>query len=342
MDARTFKKEVFKKAPPGLDRQMLEAAVKSFLDEGKHQGYQVKDCIQHAHSLAVATAREEDAPLFQFPPDMLVAGQGGLLIKHVETWIAAIRIELFGGPGAPFTTYGRAVGWMKREAKKQPPLSEKDRKRLRVLDDEVMDRLQEYVSITRQKASFDRSGLVLPYADFPDRWVKKLPVRADKPLGPLAEESKKIAETTGFTQVAVVAWILADIRPALPGARLQIPATIAKTPAGHLIIRKATLEIFSPDVKAADLAKLCEKARATLRPLKLSERNKVLLETMERTGDLLEGQEKRDYWEAVRVEYNRARPRGAEPYTTWQGPRMAFRRLHENYREPFPRLERRA
>ena len=343
MDARKFKREVLEKAPPGISREAQDAAVESFLVEGKHEKYHLSDCIQAAAALDLETLpdKKNEDPFYQLA-QVLPAAQGELLVKQVEPWIESIRRELFGKETPPFKSYKSAVRWIKQEAEKQPKPSKKDLARLRELDSEITDKLQEVTRLSHQYARFEKRALIIPYADLPDRWVKKLYVTRDKPLGPLADESEKIAEKTGFRQVAVVAWILAGRRPALPGAQLETGFNMAMTPAGEITTRRAAIDIFSPDLKPSEIIELYKKAQAYLRPLHLSARNRALLGVIQELGDLKDIQEKRDYWEAVCNEYNRRKPKGARAYKNWEGPRKAFIRLDPIHKKPFPRLEGRA
>jgi hypothetical protein len=347
MDARTFKKEMVAKKTPGVSREALDVMIERYIAEGKAEKRYIPDCIMDAAALDLESLSEGD-DCFHLLARGLPAAQGELLVKQVEPWVESIRQELFGKEAPPFksdeTGYKKAVRWIKQEAEKQPKPSKKESERSRELDREIMDRLQKKTRLTRQHTRFEYRALILPYADLPDRWVKKLSVTIDKPLGPLADASEKIAETTGFRQHMVVAWILAGIRPALPGARLYTPVspTWTMTPAGEIFTRRARIDIFSPDMKPSEIVELYKKAQDHLRPLHLSTRNRALLEVMEKFGDLEDGQEKRDYWEAVRKAYNDRKPKGARAYKNWEGPRMAFIRLDPIHKKPFPRLKGRA
>src|SRR5450759_3841469 len=290
MDKRAVKRRVISEASnESLSYHNVDAAINVNVSQGKTQEKHVEECVFLALSYEIESASEKEDEVelkHYFPPHVFPTSQGELLVKQVESWIESIRRELFGKDQPPFKSYPDAVRWMKQEAKKRPKPSKKDQKRVQELETEIIDKQKKRNRLTRQSGmSICWEALSIPYVDFPvrpDSWVEIMPVSFDKPLGPLAIDSKKISETTGFRQVEVVAWILSAERPVIPGARLYIPVspTWTLTPAGEIFTRQARIDIFSPDLKPSEIVELYKKAQDYLRPFHLSARNRALLEIM--------------------------------------------------------------
>ncbi len=337
MKQSEFKQQVMAKAPGTTTRENLGEAIVIYVTSGKMEERHVEECLFYAESLDLMAATDDTLreARHYFPPHAFPAAQGQEVVDAMTMEVESIRQSLFRSERPPYKTYPAAVRWLKKTASALKAPTAKDLKRAQQLETEIIDMTGELARLARCPTSFEIPGpLHLPYVE--GGQVKYLKVYRDPPLGPLALESLKLAEKTGLSQAAVIAWILAGLEPILPAARLKIRIR----PVGNVFIRKAALEIWDP---SADLEPLLKRVREELGPFGLKPRQRLLLDLLRENGDREPGEQRKDYWERFRLEYNQRarRIKGVGPYKNWYAPMTAFDRLDPMFKKDYPELQRR-
>jgi hypothetical protein len=335
MKQQEFCQEVRKKAPTTVGQKALDAAIDYHVDNGDTQKWDVPKCIQLAWRIEryYSSEREDrDAgvvlSIFPVTPSLLI--ESDTLADEIKPWVEDTRMKMFNNVTAPFESYDKATRWLLKEAKTIPKPSPDAQKRIKelVLGEDALASIHELQELSRLPVrGMSPKGLLIPYCTPGDEWVQHVAVSIDPPLGILADESKKIANATGFSHVSVVAYILADIKPLLPPARVNAFFNTREMPDGRSINRQyVQVEFESGNITRKDLTDIYDQVRKGLRTSgrkRFSAKNQKVLEVVAQCGGTPGvGETGIQFWTRV----NATLPEDFR-YKNWEGVRKAYTRL---------------
>lgn len=292
------------------------------------------DAIEQGAKLAqrIALGSERSGLALPLTPGLLL--DSGRLTETIRPQVEQVRREVFGTTAAPFRSLGMAARWIEETARRQPRASLRDRKQAKALEAEVLERLPRLGRLLRcWIRSFSYEVLGVPYAKPGAEWVHRVSAVPGSPLARLAEAARDLAGATGFSPVAIVAFILVGLEPLLPPARLTahhvFPGAAAKVWVPPR--RWVTVDFLGRDLTFGQLRQLHRRIREGVGAVgrkRVTPAHQALLELVRQLGG--EPQHgprgsKRAFWEKVRAEWNQKHPE--RRYQTWRGPEMAYRRL---------------
>jgi len=340
VNEKDFEKDVRKKAPPGVssDTDRLEEAIDYFVRlnpprQGQFTRAHVAECIQKAGSIATARkkerqkdSKEEDVtPGFRFPPAWFI--ESDKLANEIEPWVKHVRNKIFDATSAPFNDYQDAVDWLIETEKKSPQPTDEDLERAAKVRERIREQQKKHRDLTRSPVRIIYETLMIPYAKRGDEYVQRVSVGIDPPLGLLAQESKAIAEATGFSQVSVVAYILADIKPIVRPIVAKLYPHMSRMPDGAEVWRRhAVIEVNSGNISQDDFKSVFKQVKTNLQPegrkKRPTKKDLTRLSVIEDLGDRPPEEKVKAYYTRVMVEYN-SRVKPKDRYTSWYGPYKA-------------------
>ncbi len=322
--------QIFANLRPTIPRQ--EASDESLELAIEVVGPLFDECSLEQRIFRVARALEKAAPeqtVFPLSPgDHLTSRE---LARAVQPSVRQVRKRLFGRESIPFATYSKAVRWLERNARRQPPQSP-DRQakwhKLRPRAQRLLDELRRATGVRWSlKAHVDCVTYVRPG----EKWVRRHPSAPDSPLAVLADSAKKIAQATGSSEAQVVAHILAGSRLVVPSVTRETKMIAKTLPGGEGIQRtEVLLRIRSPEVDSAQwrtIQRLVRRAWGAGRKKATTEPDLVVWRIVERLGGVPQTHSQR-FWERVR---NECEKRGLV-YTSWRGAWMRYHRLQRKRR----------
>lgn len=260
------------------------------------------------------------------------------LVRALAPQAKALRERLFGGPRAPFTSLKAAAEWIESNDYHATLASMTKEARERFEADRheghrVLDAATEMAFGARDLLQQTVYGAhtvntLLDYAKPGSRSVHRVAADKPSPLYTLASKTEEMADRTGFSETALVAWVLVGIRPSLPTARIEVNPRWTKG-IGHT--RTVKIEVFVPGFTPSAWARLYDRVQAELGVTRydkpLTAKHQALMEIVTKLGGPPTGTRRGaviEFWERVRANYQRKT--GTE-YTSWRGPMMLYRRL---------------
>jgi len=317
-----FRRSVRKQAG-GTPRWALDAACNHHV-EGRHTDHaDVAGCRVLAERFAVSHA---EGAAGGFAPGLLVASDH--LIDAITPEVDRVRREVFRTTAPSFPSLARATAWIRGEAKKRPVATQAARHQSRKLMEKAVGLADEAARLVHAWATVPGWHVIpLAYATPGAEAVTRLPTWRGSKLSQLAAAARDLAHSTGFSEAAVVAYILAGIRPVLPVARLT---TSIRSTRGIGASRWVTVELHSA-MTPREFLKLYDRVRAELgvRPYAkpLTSVHQALREAVKTLGgEPARGSGRTAFWERVRTLMNQQH---GTKYTTWRGPAMRYQRLTE-------------
>jgi hypothetical protein len=140
---------------------------------------------------------------------------------------------------------------------------------------------------------------------------------------------RQIARATGFSEAAVVAYLLADIQPVLSPWEIVVEPLTAPLPCGDEVQRsQVTIVLHGRDLSYLDHRRLFRQVRHALNLVRargLTDEDTQFLQLVESLGPPPAGRGAGPYWARVQREWNARRLGNA--YETPDGPRMRYARL---------------
>jgi hypothetical protein len=327
MTAADFVERALERERPFLSRESLRYAAQQFVNEGRTDDVHLEHCVRLAEMLEGYAAAERPASRpaqvwdVGLTPGALLSSR--LLLSKIQPQVEEVRRALFGSTKPPFVTYAEAVTWLEERA--QAPAvpdgngqPEADRAREVVGHIRALHRLLPGGDVVLQRR-------FIPYARPGEAWEHAIPIREEGTLAQLEAESSRLAQATGFSQAAVLAYVLADLRPVRPLARVRSEVNEFSPLTGEPIKRaQVTVTFLARDMTHTQLRDLYREIRQHLSMVKvksISEKDRQLLALVEQHGgEPPHG--KTAFWEWVRHEWNMAGQgkAGFKPYKDWYGP----------------------
>jgi hypothetical protein len=337
MDSTEFKSRVFLLGRE-VDKDALKFAIDFYTKKEWHDREDVADCIELAAEHAEKKPSTQRRSSAQEPALFADTLNSLELAGAILPWVENVRIELFGSANAPFESYQDVVKWLESEERKvsTPELSEDQKKERTEKYREVMDEMAEKVAplLPRFSHAFQPLSVVfyVPYIKAGN--LESIPASTEK-LRRLHDETKEMEKATGFDQRQLVAFVLADIQPLLPVARVNMPLSGAPTlaynlPTGGSILRYvARFECLSPrELKLAHLNRFYTQLRQNLHIVKkktLTNEDRQLLSLIGQHGRVPK-RGRLDYWQKIAKEYNR---KSKKPSVSPNALRMRWHRLDD-------------
>ena len=251
----------------------------------------------------------------------------GQLTEALRGWVQHWRERLGErfGVALPFADYTNAIEWVEGAAEDGEEFPRDDRDRMR----EAMsdDRVREFLGIrdprTRVSIRSEQPSLALP--DFENRVVRHIPPHPGGLLFALAREIEDIARRTSFDEWRLLMFVLADIPPRLPAARIKTQGFQAmKLSDGTWINGPPAVEVtfFTPDLTAQALQEVYERIKSRIWGVEEgalpTDRQRLVLEVVRELGKPQPNQWE-EFWMKVGQRMSE-RTDGAITYTTPQGP----------------------
>ena len=257
------------------------------------------------------------------------------MLDLLGPWVEETRRQIFEGPQAPFRSLNGAAAWIEQQAAAQPRASKTDLALAADLDRQIMALARQLSSLTLRQYGVTQHVDTLAYQK-PGKekeWVHQAVV-LDTPsaLGVLQKAASTMAATTGFTEDAVVRFILTGALPQLPSARVHVGPRSHKLPDGTWWVRgHATIELNVRDVSFRQLRAIHRQVRSAWGPIDrgLTKQENKLLAIVTATGPPPHGSGAGAYWKRVHTKA-RAAGFGGETYNAVQ---MAYYRAKDKLDE---------
>lgn len=245
------------------------------------------------------------------------------LLDKLSLSVKAIRRGIFKSIDAPFKTIEEATNWIEQEGQNKPSNFEEANK--------LVNKLQEMTHWTV-------SCKVLPYIGG-DGWQRIIVVWAGTLSERLADETKELAEATGFNQASLVMHILTGIKPLLPLAQIVTHISNFNAPSGETFLsHRVELKITARDLSTSQLSQIYKEMRGKLgveSDRHIKEDDFKLYETVRILGyppeqNKTSRSRKRakgtvDFWKTVQKEFEKGEKQGKRK--TWNAYRVAYHRL---------------
>jgi hypothetical protein len=315
----------------GVPRKYVDAALKCFLEEGRTKDSDVALCLRYAQRILVSLERSANSVGIRLAGPSLDIDSAEM-IRLMAPEVDRLRRMLFRRRTAPFSTLKLAAEWIERTAAKRPALSRSEQKRAQLLREEIMERIRVLRQIRRTEIRFGFNASILAYAKPDSDWECSVSPVSGSALDDLAKSSERLVRATGFSQAAIVAYILVGIPPILPFARIRVNDPFVTIGQGkdqrHFRRAYVSLEVLSTDFTRKQFRKLYEEVRSAARirhHKPLTERHAALSELVDSLGGPpTKRGELMSFWRTTMESWNQVHP---EWVSTLDALRLAYARL---------------
>lgn len=261
------------------------------------------------------------APELNFYPGMFIAAEKR--IKYISSEIKEIREELFKTQETPFDDYDKAVGWIRKEAKKERDDFYKKHHETQEDIQKLEDRVHNLIDKLNEIQPWDH-GIGLKFITIP---IKTNPLGPDTDefitfpgtkLRKLANTIDRLSKTTRFSKFSLLIFILTGIKPMLPSCSIVKEASYG---AGG---KKVELKLFRPfnQREFIKLFKYIENFMSNKKK-KLNEKSLSVHEFIEKIGPV-PSRNKMRFWKEALKQWNKTYPKGK--YKGESSLRMAYTR----------------
>lgn len=277
-----------------------------------------------------------DFPIFKLSPQDIVTSD--FLLEKIDPWVKQVRKDLFRSSKQPFD-WDQAIRWIKNEEKssrrsKDPKvisnlirLAKSEEKKKTLYKPKALEELGKKFG-GRLSFSWPSLPYIKKNSKDPLRWIP-----ADGPkLTPLAYETKKMAQATGFNQASLVMYVLTGIEPLLSRYRISIKTHAYTMPNKEQIVsREVELTFRCRDLKFEELLGIHKEIKKQLNikkeiPLKeKSERVNKLVRELGPPPLGTHGRRNRQYWQKAKSVWNNRYP--DEQYSDWRGIAQQYERI---------------
>jgi hypothetical protein len=264
MTPREFREEVFKTAGPDLSHSSLTGAVDHYIETRGTQllrGH-IAECLQLADRFEISSkgktsenARVEESFVHIKRGQIMISDRRA---EAIRPWVQQTRQELFGSPSPPFPSYTDAVRWIEQrvEIPLRPGLPVEQRQEIEALFSQKAHELAQHAqALGAVSVSIKMERTELHYAKPGAPWAFALSPPHGCALQQLGQISQEMSKATGFSQPSLVAYILSDVRPLLPVARLQIQHPPRQLPSGDFLVRPEVALTFHAGFVTSDQLK---------------------------------------------------------------------------------------
>jgi len=194
------------------------------------------DVEEFFRKLADVDIAESEEGVVTLPPTIYDTLLSEKMVREIKPEVSELRQKLFAHTRKPFRSLGGAAKWIESRSKEKLK-----RQTLRQWQD-LMKLVEDFNKKGHPQAIISLHSETLPYLAA-DRSLKL--ITASHPeLVLLAVKSRKIANNTGFSQVAVVTYILTGRKPRIPSVRLSVRV---------FPYFQTTIELNSPDISVDQL-----------------------------------------------------------------------------------------
>jgi hypothetical protein len=261
MTPREFREEVFKSASPDLSHSSLTEAVDHYIEtRGMRllRGH-IAECLQLADRFEMSS-KGKTSDGTQVEGSFVHIKRGQIMINDrraeaIRPWVQQTRQELFGSPSPPFPSYTDAVRWIEQMADMppQPGLPVGQRQEIEALFSQRAHELAQLAqALGAVSVSMKMERAELLYAKPGAPRASALSPPHGSVLQRLGRISQEMSHATGFSQPSLMAYILSDIPPLLPVARLQIQCPLRQLPSGDSLVRPEVTLTFSVGFVTSD------------------------------------------------------------------------------------------
>jgi hypothetical protein len=239
-----------------------------------------------------------------------------ILVEKITPWAEDLRRKLFGKPGPPFDWDG-AMSWIEDEVKRGEPVPK--------------DLVRQVEKTSKDLARFHIKIIVrielLPYAKKGSEWKVNVPARTDR-LAALESETRRIAKATGFSQTALVMFVLAGIKPLVSRVSASFTESSSSLPTDQALYGKQiSLTFRASDFTARELQRLYARIKQELklkRTVPKKEKHLRVYQLVQELGPPPKGHGYWKYWEEALKRWQQKYKK--EPPRTVQGLRGIWER----------------
>jgi hypothetical protein len=321
---KNFSREVFSKAPDGLEKKALEIAIDHYAEFGETRQWDVTKCIQLAGRIqqenTASTRTPPDFGLFStLETDTLVSSE--FVLSLIRRGVEDVRKEVFGESDPPFEDYSEAVKWIEQHPRTRPPLTKVQKQTCDRIEKDIRARIGELQNLERLDYRLSSSSRLLAYARTGEEWVNLIPVIHDSSLDPIERFVKRTSKETGFREVDLLAHILTGLPIKLPRFELKQSWPPRPTPS------RITITIYAQNVTWEDFRAMYQviKAKRKKRVNLIDDVDQAVFVAVEKLGGL-PPKGKTAFWKQVLHE---CREHGVRSITKWQGVRRRYIQLQE-------------
>jgi len=255
------------------------------------------------------------------------------LADRILPWIELVRTELFGSRDAPFHGIRQSEQWIDQQAKDQrllpvggkfdEPISS-GRFRLAVPPKRTFEYMGEDGKVHKVTMTDIHIGEWKDPELRPRRTEQGIPA-----LRWLENETRIMARSTGFTQPALIQFILVGVRPVLPRYQVRGETVYQVTPAGDILQPfHVEIEIRARDLGFEELRQIYQIYRRQLQSRKakaLNEEHWLIYRLVKERGGPLSGKGSVQFWKSVMEEWNTLHPE--KRYSHWKGIKIIYERI---------------
>jgi len=323
MNKETFLTELRLKLPPHLSGWPYNIFANTLKKFGKNEFYpsDFADSIQQIESIATSFPQSqpqdtETIKIIPTPEDFLLSEA---IAKKITPWAEGIRKKIFGSPEPTFN-WGGAVEWIEKEAEK---------KYCDKVPEGLIDKIDALAGkLAKHDIQLSVKRPLLPYAKKGDEWKHNVYVNGPN-LKLLERETRKVAKITGFSQQALVMFILAGIKPL--AVRVSIKTTTYFhedwPPRKEVILTVRAKDFSDRELKA--IYRQLKKELTLKREIPLKEKHVRLYRLIEALGPPpKEPGLIKKYWSHALDEWEKRYPKEKKPYD-WQGLRSAWKTIEK-------------
>ena len=251
-----------------------------------------------------------------------------ILIKKITPWAKEIRKKLFGSPKPPFNWEG-AVGWIQTGAKKK--YHDKYYQEFQKLTDKWETLSNEFTKYHKQLIL---KQPILPYVKKGDPWIRREAVNGPK-MAHLEQESKGVAKATGFSQQALVMFILAGIKPLALRMNISTNENYHQLSDEELLYQKeVVLRIRARDFASRELSDIYRELKKELtikKEIKIKDKHVRIHELVQKLGPPPNREKPGSYkyWKKAIAEWERKYPK--DQPKMWHNLRDAWERMEAKF-----------
>jgi hypothetical protein len=243
--------------------------------------------------------------------------QSDQVLDRIEDDTREVRERIFGSPEAPFDRPEDMLSWIKEVVEEEQEASGTElRERMMDLATEYRN---EYGDVDLCFKSYSISYFVLPECKI----ISIDDIPAGTRLDPLFDYQKKLSEETGFTEPALLLYLMTGIRPLLP--RWKIERVKSDVEGVQPLYQ---VDVYADNITADDMTMIHRKIKEmkgikSIQPFR--ERDRLLIAVVDSMdGVPEEGVD--SFWEEV---LERCNDLGVDSWSTANSPKMRWRRLQE-------------
>lgn len=280
--------------------------------------HRAQGVVEIAQRFDAFRSTEPSIALPKIDSDALVASNE--IARAFLSEVESVRREVFGTSAAPYDAWAKAVEWIEGAAAGAGDGHANPRPLMQAVLDAAR-RLEDEAGVRAQLQGFAKPSL--PYVRPGASWVVNAPVAAR--YWPLVDAVESIAKRSGFNTGSVTLWILADLAPLRPRARIRVHHRWPGSPSVQMTLHTAAVT----QDEIIDLLRQAQAALAESPRRRLSAKDEEFVSIVRSLGPVPGREGTKEYWEQVLAELRSRKSQPDYVGSGWRGPYNRYNRLVE-------------